>query len=373
VTAVAAPLADVRRGNGSAWTAVGLVIVVGLAALTRFLDLNVSVWLKDTQLGGVAKTIEFPIYAILLGLLGNLVLSLLGLLDRMRAAFRTEFFIKTGLVLLGASINLSVIVSAAGPALVQSVVLITVVFLFTFWLAGFVGLDTKLRALLSAAVSICGVSAAIAAAGAVEAKKEQLAYTASLVILFAIPSIFIQPWLVSMMGLPQAVAGAWIGGNIDTTAAVTAAGTLVGDDALKVATIVKVTQNALMGVVAVLLTIYFVTVVERNPGAPRPGPGELWRRFPKFVLGFIAASVVATWWLGTVVKVQGDATISVVNAMRTWFLILAFVSIGLEFRVSSLREAGWKPIGVFVTATVFNLTLALALASLLFGGFVVAK
>ena len=252
----------------------------------------------------------------------------------------------------------------------QSLLLISGIFLFTWWLAGVVGLDTKLRALLAAAVSICGVSASIAAAGAVQAKKEQLAYTASMVILFAIPSIFIQPWLAGLMGLPQAVAGAWIGGNIDTTAAVTAAGTLVGEDALKIATIVKVTQNALMGFVAVLLTLYFVMRVERNPDAPRPGIGEIWRRFPKFVLGFIVASVAATWWAGTVSADQFASAQATLTVLRTWFLILAFVSIGLELRVQSIREAGWLPIGVFATATVVNLALALLLSSILFSGFV---
>ncbi len=197
------PVAQARIGR-SGWTAVGLAVVLGLAAATRFLDLNVSGWFAGTGLASVTKTIEYPVYAIILGLLGNLVLSTLGVLDRMRAAFRTEFFIKTGLVLLGASINLSVIVSAAGPALAQSVLLISGIFLFTFWLAGVVGLDSKLRALLAAAVSICGVSAAIAAAGAVHAKREQLAYTASLVILFAIPSIFIQPWLPRCCTSPRA-------------------------------------------------------------------------------------------------------------------------------------------------------------------------
>ena len=106
----------------------------------------------------------------------------------------------------------------------QALVLISGVFGFTWWLGGMLGLDDKLRALLAAAVSICGVSAAIAAAGAVQAQKEQLAYAASLVIVFALPSIFLLPWLADLLGLVRAVAGAWIGGNIDTTAAVTAAG-----------------------------------------------------------------------------------------------------------------------------------------------------
>jgi len=287
----------------------------------------------------------------------------------MRGAFRTEFFIKTGLVLLGASINLDVILKAAGPAILQAVLLISMIFLFTWWLGGLFGLDARLRALLSAAVSICGVSAAIAAAGAVHAKKEQLAYAASLVVIFAIPMIFIQPWLASVLGLPDVVAGAWIGGNIDTTAAVTAAGSIVGEDALQVAAIVKSTQNALMGVVAVLLTLYFVMRVEKSADAPRPGLGEIWRRFPKFVLGFIAASVIATWWLTTVPADQGKATIAIVNNLRAWFFILAFVSIGLELRVVSVREAGWRPLAVFGIATVANLVVALALASILFAGF----
>jgi uncharacterized integral membrane protein (TIGR00698 family) len=363
------PRSEAKSFNPAVWTGIGLVVLFALAGATRFLESNVPVWLAGTSFAGAAKAIEFPIYAILLGLGANAVLASLGLRERMRGAFRTEFLIKTGLVLLGASINLSVIVSAAGPAIVQSILLISSIFLFTWWLGGVFGLDSKLRALLAAAVSICGVSAAIAAAGAVQAKKEQLAYAASLVVVFAIPMIFIQPWLAGVLGLPDVVAGAWIGGNIDTTAAVTAAGTIVGEDALQIATIVKVTQNALMGFVAVLLTLYFVMRVERDDAAPRPGLGEIWRRFPKFVLGFIAASIIATWWLTTVPADQGKATIAIVNNMRTWFLILAFVSIGLELRVVSIREAGWKPIGVFAAATVVNLAVALLLASILFAGF----
>ncbi|WP_248960696.1 YeiH family protein [Sphaerisporangium perillae] len=350
------------------WPAAGVLVVLLLAAATRFLEKGVPTWFAGS---GLAKAIEFPVYAIVLGLLGNAVLTATGLRDRLAGGFRTEFFIKTGLVLLGASINLKVIVTAAGPAIIQGIVLISTVFLFTWWLGGRLGLDDKLRALLSAAVSICGVSAAIAAAGAVQARREQLAYSASLVIAFALPSIFILPALASALGLSPEVAGAWIGGNIDTTAAVTAAGTIVGEDALAIATIVKVTQNALIGVVVVALTAWFAFRVERRADAARPGLGELWRRFPKFVLGFVSASVIATWYLTTVPAAQGKAVIGVANDLRTWFLILAFVSIGLEFRVASLKEAGWRPVGVFAAATVVNVLVALGLAALLFSGYTV--
>jgi len=347
----------------------GVAVVVALAALARFLEQTVPAAAKGTAFAGVAAAIEFPVYAVLLGLLGNVVLNRLGLRDRLAGGFRTEFFIKTGLVLLGASINFAVIVTAAGPAIVQAVVLISVVFGFTWWLGGRLGLDDRLRALLSSAVSICGISAAIAAAGAVQAKREQLAYTASLVVVFALPSIFLLPAAANALGLSQAVAGAWIGGNIDTTAAVSAAGALAGEQALQLATIVKTTQNALLGVVAVALTAYFAVRVERSATSLRPSAAQLWERFPKFVLGFLVASIVGTLYVAAVGSAAAKPVIATVNDLRTLFLILAFVSIGLEFRVAPLREAGWRPIGVFASATAVNLLVGLGLATLLFHGF----
>ncbi len=359
-----------RPRTGDWWVRAGvsLLILVGLALLVRYLDTNVPTWFPDVAF---VRSIEFPVYAIVVGLGGGAVLGALGVRERLNTAFRTEFFIKTGLVLLGASINLAVIAQAAGPSIVQSAILITTVFLATWFLAGALGIDDKLRALLAAGVSICGVSAAIAAAGAVAAKKEQLAYVASLVIVFALPSIFIQPWLAEQLGLSQAVAGAWIGGNIDTTAAVTAAGTIVGDDALKIAAIVKSTQNAMMGVVAFLLTLYFVYRVERQPGAT-VSLSVLWTRFPKFILGFIAASALATWFINASGVDKASDVVRVAGTdLRTTFFILAFVCIGLEFRLSSLREAGVKPVLVFGAASILNLVLAFALASILFAGFTI--
>jgi uncharacterized integral membrane protein (TIGR00698 family) len=366
----ATPAVEAEAIRKWGWTLASVVLLLALGGLVRYLDTNVASWFpKVTWL----KSVEFPVYAIAVGLIGGVVLGTLGLRERLGAAFRTEFLIKTGLVLLGASINLGIIARAAGPAIAQSVVLISSVFLLSWWVGGRFGLDIKLRALLSAAVSICGVSAAIAAAGAVEAKREQLAYTASLVILFALPSIFIQPWLAQQLGLNHVVAGAWIGGNIDTTAAVTAAGSIVGDDALKIAAIVKGTQNAMMGVVAVLLTAYFVFRVERVEGA-KVGLGALWQRFPKFILGFIAASALATLFINSSAdsKAAGDIVAVAGTNLRIWFFILAFVCIGLEFRPAAIREAGLRPVAVFAIASVANLVLALVLASLLFSGFKLA-
>ncbi len=360
----------------------GIAVALGLAALTRWLTEAVPAATTGTGMEQVAAAVEYPVYAIALGFAGNAVLTLTGLRNRMTAAFRTELFIKVGLVLLGASIDLATVARAFGPAMVQAIMLIAIVFGFTWWFAGRLGLDDRLRALLASALSICGVSAAVAAAGAVHARKEQLAYTATLVIVFAVPSIFLLPFLAGMMGLSPAVTGAWIGGNIDTTAAVTAAGAVAGEQPLQIASIVKVTQNALLGVVAVLLTVYFtVRIAATEASAERDGTAAstrssgrawlavLWHRFPKFVLGFLVASVLVTV-LGqtTPADVLADR-LSAAKELQVWALTLAFVSIGLEFNVSSAREAGWRPVLVFAVATVVNLVAGLGLSLLLFSHF----
>lgn len=355
----------------SAWFLGGIAAVIAGGVIARYLTEHVPEWTVNTWFGDIAETIEYPIYAIALGLLLNVILSAGGLRDRLAGGFRTEFFIKTGLVIFGATILLSVIVRAAGPAIAQGILLIAGVFAFTWWLGGRFGLDPKLRALLATSVSVCGVSAAIAAAGAVKAKREQLVYTASLVILFALPSIFILPWLAGVFGLSPEVTGAWLGGNIDTTAAVTAAGSIAGETPLQIASIVKLTQNALIGFVAVGLTAYFAFKVDRDAGSEKPKAIELWHRFPKFVLGFVAASILATIVLEGASTETLDSFSTVAKGLRDYFLILAFVSIGLEFKVSSLREAGTRPIAVFASATVFNIAYALLLASILFAGFTI--
>lgn len=389
------------------WTLAGLAVVLALAGAVRFLTAWVPEATAGTAVGGVAEAVEYPVYAIALGFLGNAVLSLTGLRRRMAAAFRTEFFIKIGLVLLGASIDFAIVVRAAGPAMLQAILLIAAVFGFTWWFAGRLGLDDRLRALLASSLSICGVSAAVAAAGAVQAKKEQLAFTATLVVVFAVPSIFLLPFLADLMGLSDAVTGAWIGGNIDTTAAVTAAGAVAGEQALQIASIVKITQNALLGIVAVLLTLYFAFKVAPQSAAPQDDAPQddataaagssasasnaaaassasasaprsvadraslalIWGRFPKFVLGFLVASVLATILGQTMDPSALEPALKAAKGLQTWALILAFVSIGLEFNVSSAREAGWRPVAVFAVATLVNLLVGLGLALLLFSGF----
>ncbi|MFH2102217.1 MAG: putative sulfate exporter family transporter [Chloroflexota bacterium] len=342
----------------------GFLLVLALAFLARGIKLLVY----DVQLpyGIPGRVLEYPLWAALLGLLANLALRLTGIYDRLSSGFRTEFFLKVGLVLLGATINFATIITAAGGSILQALVLITSVYFFTWWLAGKFHLPDTLRAVMASALSICGVSAAIAAAGAVNAKKQEITFVTALVILVALPMMVAMPLLAAQIGLPEAVAGAWFGGNVDTTAAVVGAGRIYGGQAEVVASIVKSTQNAFIGVVVFLLAVYFTTVVERKK--EKPSAMMIWQRFPKFVLGFIFASLLFSVGLIPAPLKQAPFNAGdVIVAMKDWAFCLAFVSMGISLSFSDLRQMGWKPVVVFLIATLFNTVIALGAAWLIFG------
>jgi uncharacterized integral membrane protein (TIGR00698 family) len=271
---------------------------------------------------------------------------------------------------LGASLNLSNLAKIGVGGILQSVILVTVVFFTALFIARLFHLDNKLQVLIASALSICGVSASIATGGAIQAKREQLGYVASLVVVFALPLIFLQPAIAHWLNLSPAVAGAWIGGSIDTSAAVAASGAIAGTVALTYATAVKLIQSALISVVAFLLTLYWITRVEKNSTRTRPQVSEIFTRFPKFILGFILASVIVTLlasnhFFGNAAKtalVYTDLT-----NLRTWFFTLAFVTIGLSFKVEGFRQAGWRPVVAFALGAVANALIALLVAWIIFG------
>lgn len=327
---------------------VGMIIIIVLAFITNILSKNVH------------AALEYPLWAVALGLMMNGILSASKTRDFIIPAVRTELYLKVGLVLLGSSIKFTTITAVGAKGIVQAIILVTSVFLFTWWLSGKFKLKDTLRATMAAALSICGVSAAIAAAGAVLAKKEEIAYVTALVIFTALPLMIIMPYLAFAMGLSPEVAGAWFGGNVDTTAAVVAAGGIHSEAAMKVASIVKMSQNVLMGVAAFLLALYFTTVVEK--GSQRPSARVIWDRFPKFVLGFLLVSILVS------AGIFAGPAVSAMSAMRKWAFTLAFICIGMELDFRKLKGLGGAPVTVYLIATLFNTVLALGVAYLIFSG-----
>jgi uncharacterized membrane protein YadS len=191
----------------------------------------------------------------------------------------------------------------------------------------------------------------------------------SLVLIVAVPMMIVMPWAVKAFNIPDIVGGAWLGGTLDTSGSVVAAGALISEAAMKTGVIVKFSQNALMGLAAFVLAIWWSFKKGAQTGE-RPSAGVIWERFPKFVLGFIAASAIFSFLLhiDTV-----NATKSTLSELRTWWFALAFVSIGLETRFTDLvKMEGGRPALAFIVAQAFNVVWTLILAYLLFGGILFA-
>ncbi len=304
--------------------------------------------------------LESVIFALVLGLLLN---NTVGTPIWLTPAVRTEFYIKTGLILMGATILFSDILAAGALGMLQSILVVIVVWYFSFWLCRKMGIDDNFAAILSSAVSICGVSAAIAACGAIEGDRKKLSYVTSIVLVVAIPMIVIQPWLVRTLGLSDIVGGAWIGGTLDTTGSVVAATEIISESASRVGTIVKFSQNVLLGLAAFLLSVWWSARSSSQQGS---SAGVIWQRFPKFVLGFITASLVFSFVIdASIVKTIKPL---ITNMRNIWFA-MAFVSIGLETRFTDLLhlEEG-RPFYAFLGAQTFNVLWTLLLSWLIFGG-----
>jgi uncharacterized integral membrane protein (TIGR00698 family) len=332
---------------------IGFPVVFGLAWLARFLAGN-GVF--------VDWGIEYVIFALLIGLL---ISNTMATPAWLKPAVQTEYFIKTGLVILGAGLLFLEVLQAGILGILQALLVVFAIWYACFWLCRKLKVDDEFGVMLSTAVSICGVSAAIAACGAIQGDKKKLSYVTSLVLVIAVPMMVIMPWIAKSTGMNDLVAGAWLGGTLDTSASVVAAGALISEAAMKTGVIVKFSQNALIGVAAFILAIWW-TLRAGAASGQKPSAGIIWERFPKFVLGFILASLIFSFLLPAD-SVSG--TRSALGELRTWWFAMAFVCIGLETRFVDLASMGQgRPALAFVGAQAINVVWTLLLAYLLFGG-----
>jgi uncharacterized integral membrane protein (TIGR00698 family) len=305
---------------------------------------------------------EYVIFAFLLGLA---ISNSVGVPSWLKGAVRTEYYIKIGLVILGASILFGDLLRAGLLGIAQALLVVIAVWFVCFRLARRLGVDDEFATILASAVSICGVSAAIAACGAIQGDRKKLSYVTSLVLIVGAPMMVIMPHIVRTFGIPDAVGGAWLGGTLDTSASVVAAGEMLSDSARDVGVVVKLSQNVLIGVAAFLLTIWW-TVKDRGGVRLRPDARVIWERFPKFVLGFIAASIVLSFLIA---QTRVAETKGLLTGLRTLWFALAFTSIGLETRFADLvTTQGGRPALAFLGGQAFNVLWTLLLAYALFGG-----
>ena len=380
--------------NAGAWLNIGVLCLIALAVLyagNRMLNRPlrglfvsfVAVFAVSILAQWVAKLqlvkyygFEAVFFSVIFGLI---IRNCFRIPEWLKPAIQGEFFIKIGVVCLGATILFRDVMRSGSMGLVQAAVVVTLVWFFGYLLARRLKVDRSTAMTLASGVSICGVSACITASRVAGTDDRKVSYIVSVVLIVVVPMIYLMPWLAHMVvpllsddpAVQQEIAGAWIGGTIDTTSGVAASSEMFGEQANKVAVIVKATQNVLIGVVAFFIALFLST---RGEGGTRQRPSAaiVWEKFPKFVLGFVAASLVFS--LCQSYDVFPDASASklaetgLAKTFSTFFFSLAFVCIGLDTRLKDIvSRENRNVLYAFLGAQMFNIVVTFLLAWLLFG------
>ncbi|MFJ9366741.1 YeiH family protein [Nocardia sp. NPDC101769] len=310
--------------------------------------------------------IEYVLWAILIGLL---ITNTVGLHPIFRPGVGTyEFWLKIGIVALGSRFVLGDVAKLGGTSFIQILVDMTVSGAIILAVARRLGLSGKLGSLLAIGTAICGVSAIIAGKGAVRARNSDVGYAIAAILALGAVALFVLPPLGHAIGLSDHEFGLWAGLAVDNTAETTATGYLFSDEAGKVAVLVKSTRNALIGFVVLGFAAYWAARGEAEAIAPglRAKAVFVWSKFPKFVLGFLAVSAVATFhWLSK------QQVANLANVSR-WAFLLTFAGVGLNTNIRELARTGWRPLVVavvgLVTVAVVSLGLVLFTSRVLHWG-----
>jgi uncharacterized integral membrane protein (TIGR00698 family) len=323
--------------------------------------------------------LEPPLVALILGLL---IANIVSLPQWLVSGFRVEYYIKTGIVLLGATFPITLVVSAGPTALLQATVISLVTCLIIYFAATrLFGLDRKLASILGVGGAVCGVSASMAIASSVRAKKEYLYTSVTLVVVWALVMIFFIPFVSKMLNLTPGVAGAWVGtsefADAAGFAAASAYGRMAGNEntAIQAFTLMKVIgRDIWIGIWSFIFALIACLKWEKDECGERPSAMEIWWRFPKFVIGFFVASflmtaITAGYATPVFNKVVKPGLIAPIVSLRSWAFIFCFLSIGLTTRFRELKAAGWKPFGAFTIGVVVNVILGFVLSVYVFGGY----
>jgi uncharacterized membrane protein YadS len=346
-------------------------IFLYVGALIMF---TISGWANASQFN-----LEAPLVALIIGLVIANVFRLPAWMD---SAFRVEYYIKTGIVLLGATFPITLVLTAGPVAIVQATIISLVTCLVIYFFATRVfGLDKPLAAVMGVGGAVCGVSASMAIAASVNAKKDYLYTSITLVVGWALVMILVLPFVSRALGLPAGVAGAWIGTSEFADAAGFAAATTYGkmagneDAAIKSFTLMKVIGRDLwIGIWSVVFAGIATFVWEKGQTGRVPDAREIWWRFPKFVIGFFAASILMSAFTSSFSAADFTSAVrpnvlAPLVSLRTWTFIFCFLSIGLTTRFRDLHIVGWKAFWSFTIGVAVNVTLGYVLSVIVFGDY----
>ena len=327
-----------------------LLAAVGYAG--KFLERSFAAYGNAHHL--TLPNIEYVLWAIVIGLL---IANTTGVPAAFKPGLATyEFWLKAGIVLLGSRFLLGDVLKLGGISLVLVAIEIAISLLFMTALGRAFGLKPKLTTLLAVGSSICGVSAIIATKGAIDADDEDSSFAIAAILALGAIALFTFPLVGHWLGMSDQAYGLWAGLGIDNTAEVTAAGALYSDAAAKVAVLTKTARNAMIGFVVLGYALHWAR--KEGTGGVGNKAAFLWAKFPKFVLGFLVISAVATASVFT-----KDQLTSLANLSR-WAFLLTFAGVGLRTNIGEMRKQGLRP---FVVGALGEVAIAFLTLGLVFG------
>ncbi len=344
---------------------IALLAVVGYAG--KFIEHTISVYGKTHHL--TLPNIEYVLWAILFGVL---ISNTIGVARIFRAGVATyEFWLKAGIILLGARFVLGDVLKLGGLSLGLVFIAITLSIAFMTWLGRAFHLSPALTTLLAVGSSICGVSAIIATQGAINADEDDSATAIAAILALGAISLFTFPLIGHALHMSDHAYGLWAGLAVDNTAEATAAGALYSDAAGKYAVIAKTCRNALIGFVVLAYAIQWSRRGLANAATEEQlqnKAGFLWKKFPKFVLGFLFISLLATLGASsnpTLAALGFDkAQLLALGNLSRWAFLLTFAGVGLRTDLRSLFKQGAGP---FVVSAVGEIVIAIITLGLILG------
>ncbi|WP_295392293.1 putative sulfate exporter family transporter [uncultured Thiodictyon sp.] len=354
----------------------GLALIV----LTMVVIRNwVEPWMTDAvvlgQKGWLIKVTHLNY--ILLGIIAGLLYRNLLFRGRIPALLEDGFklsrlLIKTGIILLGSLYTVQAIVQLGAMAvlLIGGFVILSLV--LVLWLGRVFGLDRSMTAVLANALSICGVSAAVATAPAVEAKASHVAYAIATILGFGILTMFISPFIGHALGLTDLQYGAWVGTGILNSGQVLAAALAFNPQVTPGSAVSVAEIWNIMRVISIPFAVFAVTLWywsgKTEESGERKGLGTLLvEKFPVFVIGFLVMVLLTSLGAFGDVGIKGGPaasdTIKMLRLWMTWIFGFGLVGLGAYIDFKELAQAGGAPlkVGLLVGVTKYVLALAVVL------------
>lgn len=330
----------------------GILLLAAVGYAGKFIEHFIAQYGKTHHV--VLPNIEYVLWAILIGLL---ISNTVGVPDLFRSGVATyEFWLKAGIVLLGARFLLGDVLRLGGISLLLVFIEIALSLLFMTFLGRLFKLKPKLTTLLAVGSSICGVSAIIATQGAIDADEEDTSYAIAAILALGAISLFVFPLVGHTLHLSDRGYGLWAGLAVDNTAEASAAGALYSDAAGKVAVLAKTCRNAMIGFVVLGYALYWAS--RGQAGQVKNKAAFLWAKFPKFVLGFLLISLLAS--IGFFTKPQ----VAAIGNLSRWAFLLTFAGVGLRTNLRDMGKQGARP---FLVGAIGEVAIAVITLGLIFG------